>query len=444
VISLFRENISNYLVIILWVILGKTTPSIAQIFIPISFLYFIIQKNDLFLLIGMLLAIVISDNYYSWWIAPIKPIMLILLFLYTLFSSDLKPFRSFTKAFYLFFAYGVCLFAVSDYFSASVQKFSAYILMFLTIPSLIFKIQKEYGKDAFKHLTLFCVVVIGVSFLYKYVDPYSSYSHGGRLRGTFGNPNGLGMFVFFALSLFEISRKYLNLSYSRLEVYFIYVLFGLVVIATGSRSSLVAIGLFYLFRKFGGRSIAASVLILIGIIVFFQFFLNDLVQFLISIGLGDTLRLNVDGAQSVETGSGRLVAWNFAWEEIQKNLVFGKGWAHEEELFHSERIQLMLNMLNHEGGAHNIYLIFWMNTGIVGLILFFVPLINVFNQAYRKSKDMLPFLFGGLFLGSFEPWLAGPLNPYTITMLIILSMVFYFTPETQRNEENPEGNLVVT
>lgn len=441
-LELISERRPMYLTFALWVILGKYAPSIAQALIPLTVVYYMAQKMELELFISMLLVIIISDNYYTWWIAPIKPIILILLFLYTTFNAEISPFRNFSKAFFLFFLFGMCLWPLSDYIGISVQKFIAYMLMFITIPSLIHSIYRNQGYQVFKHVVVFLFLGVAISYLYRFLDPHLAYSHGGRLRGTFGNPNGLGMFVFFSLMFFEITKSKLNFTYSKIENWAIYVLFGLTLLATGSRGAMVGSGLFYLFRRLGKQSIFLSLVILALIVLFFQFFLNDLVYFLIDLGLGDALRLSSDEAQSIETGSGRLVAWNFAWEQIQKDFFFGKAWAHEEQLFHTEHIQLMLNALNHEGGAHNSYLIFWMNTGLIGMILFFIPLIRVFLKAYEINKDVLPFLYGALFLATFEPWLAGSLNPYTITMLAILGIVYYVNEDNSHIEE-PETDLAV-
>jgi O-antigen ligase len=147
-------------------------------------------------------------------------------------------------------------------------------------------------------------------------------------------------------------------------------------------------------------------------------------------GLGAQFR--IEESETVGFASGRAVAWKYAWEEIGKNYFFGRGWSYDE-IWIFGPIQQTLNMLNHQGGVHNAFLIIWLNTGIVGLITYGISLIYLFLKAAKNSMLALPILFGSLFVANFEPWLGASLNPYTILFLICLSVMLHL-PEIQSNE----------
>ena len=148
------------------------------------------------------------------------------------------------------------------------------------------------------------------------------------------------------------------------------------------------------------------------------------------LGLGNQFRL--EGAQSIENASGRTIAWRYAWEEIQKNMFFGRGWSYDEYWIFGP-IQKTLNLLNHQGGVHNVYLILWLNTGAVGLLLYLFSFIQLFFEAAKNSGLALPILFACLFVANFEPWLAASLNPYTIQFIICIAVILHI-PEINYEE----------
>ena len=143
-----------------------------------------------------------------------------------------------------------------------------------------------------------------------------AYSHGGRLTGLFGNPNGLAMFCLFSLLLFDVSRSLINFKISRNETIIFYFILLLCLILTGSRAALLSYILFFVFKQLSKSSPVIG-FVALAFIAFGSDFVGSLgYQFIESIGLSKELRL--DGDQGITTGSGRLIAWKYAWIEIQK------------------------------------------------------------------------------------------------------------------------------
>lgn len=81
-------------------------------------------------------------------------------------------------------------------------------------------------------------------------------------------------------------------------------------------------------------------------------------------------------------------------------------------------------MLGHQGAAHNMYLTFWLDTGLIGLILFLSGLLVTFFRASKRNKLAIPILYAILFSNNYESWLTASLNPFTIQLLFILSILF--------------------
>jgi O-antigen ligase len=138
--------------------------------------------------------------------------------------------------------------------------------------------------------------------------------------------------------------------------------------------------------------------------------------------------------QTLDFGSGRLYAWQAAWQEINKNFFWtGEGFAFAEESDWIEKYYLEIpDLIMHEGNIHNSFLTLWMNTGLIGLVLFMFPLLIIFGKAYAKTYYAVPVFFATMFLAFFESWLVASLNPYTIQFWMILTlMLTYNTPEVQ-------------
>jgi O-antigen ligase len=122
------------------------------------------------------------------------------------------------------------------------------------------------------------------------------------------------------------------------------------------------------------------------------------------------------------TLSGRSVAWEFAWQQIQTDFFIGKGFSYTEYIY---KINYdYLSMLGHQGAAHNSYLTFWLDTGLIGLILFLIGLGITFFKASKLSPLAMPLLYAVLLSNNFESWITASLNPFTIQLLIILSVIF--------------------
>jgi O-antigen ligase len=188
----------------------------------------------------------------------------------------------------------------------------------------------------------------------------------------------------------------------------------LAILLSGSRTSILAAILFLLFVRFYRYSPFIGFIAFVGIAFAAEIVSSNLVELVRAFKLEEYFRL-----ETLEEGSGRFIAWNFAWQEIQNQFWFGRGFAYDE--WYMDRHQDFLNILGHQGGVHNTYLIIWLNTGIIGLLLFLRAWVLLFIAGSRNTAVAIPALYLVLFSVSLEPWLAASLNPFTI--LLITSIV---------------------
>jgi O-antigen ligase len=106
---------------------------------------------------------------------------------------------------------------------------------------------------------------------------------------------------------------------------------------------------------------------------------------------------------------------------------------------HNVQTQQKLNDLGHQGNVHNSYLTLWLNTGIIGLFLFARGFLLSFIKASKNTRIAFPVMFTVLFSANFESWMTASLNPITIQLLIILTILT--SPEF--NEQKNESTLPV-
>src|SRR5204863_10137846 len=85
--------------------------------------------------------------------------------------------------------------------------------------------------------------------------------------------------------------------------------------------------------------------------------------------------------------------------------------------------QIRLNILGHKGAGHNSYLAYWLNTGLVGMVLYFSAFLYTFFKASKNTNIAMPVLYTVRFSATCESWLTSSLNPYCILLFTGLAIM---------------------
>ena len=192
----------------------------------------------------------------------------------------------------------------------------------------------------------------------------------------------------------------------------------------------MAIGIFLLFNYFNRMSSFLGIIVFLLIVLTYRIIEENFASIVSALGWEKYIRL-----ETINTASGRIVAWTFAWDEIQKNLFFGRGFFYTEYIFHLNMDSL--GRKGHQGNAHNSYLTIWLETGFVGLIFYLSALLSAFFRSFQNTKVTIAIMYALLFQIFFESWLASSLNPYTINLVIILVIA----TEARKEFNVPEEEL---
>lgn len=290
------------------------------------------------------------------------------------------------------------------------------MLLFYSVPIFVKRLYKEYGDDFLRNLIYFLVSLVICCLLLRFYSYDMAVSHGNRLRGLFGNPNGLGIFLILVFSAFFILTNLKPDLINRKEKWFFYIVILLCTFSTYSRTALVSVLMLMFVSRIFQLSNFVGILFFVTAAIFYNYIMDAFLYLISVFNLNQDLRV-----ESIQEGSGRFIAWKFAWDNIQTSIFIGRGFSYDESLMRANFYYL--SRLGHEGGVHNTYLIIWLNTGLIGLLLFLRGFFLSFIKAAKHTWIAFPFMFVIMFSISFEPWLAASLNPFTILFLTILTII---------------------
>lgn len=435
--EVIKNNLLFTFIMLSWLAAGMISSFLALLIIPLFLLLFRMNSRYQELFIGFLFILILSDSLEMKmaFAKTFKSLNIVLLALFLI--SDQKNFMPLNRMFYLFIPFMImafiCLIYAEKNLLPGAQKTISYFLLFIIVPNFVLKNYRDYGPAFFKNLLYFMLAIIVAGVVLIYVNREVAISHGERLRGVFGNPNGLGIFLILTFILFHIVNNCFPELFSRLEMIIFYLVIFYVTYKTGSRTALLAIVLFLVFTQAYRISPTLGLITFIASLLGAEFFMQNYETIIRAAGMEKYFRVD-----NLQQGSGRTVAWEFAWENIQKSMFVGKGFGYDEVLMRTNFDYL--SRLGHEGGVHNTYLILWLNTGLIGLLLFLRGFFLVFIKAAKRSPFAIPVMFAVMFSINFEPWLAASLNPFTIVFLTIATLLTdeEFVWNTENDLDNKE------
>jgi O-antigen ligase len=419
-LDFLRDELQFLLLILLWVGVALYGGPLLFVVLPLS--VFLMRSKELWaeMVFGFIIILVLSDmekDVFSGMRVIKTAKNTYLLSLATILVIDQKKFlpsSSIFNIFLPFFAYSFLPILFSNTIFISIQKTISYTLMYLLIPNYILYNFRIHSWQFIKNLVWFLTTVLLTGLVLFYGSDLGYV--GGRFRGLFGNPNALGIFSFLVMVIATTVNINHRALFTTGQKMLIYAVTLLSIVLTGSRTSLLATAIFLVFQRFFSRSPFLGFISLLAAIGIGEAVSSNIEAIISALGLEEYLRV-----ETLEGGSGRYFAWQFAWGHIQDYFVFGGGFANDEHIFGKWR--RYLEMMGHQGGAHSTYLSMWLNVGIVGLLIFLRSLFLLFIKAAKIAPVSLAILFSVLFSITYESWLVGSLNPFTILFIIIMTLV---------------------
>ncbi|HMN04864.1 MAG TPA: hypothetical protein PKD45_03985 [Flavobacteriales bacterium] len=418
-----RENSYTVGFLILWLVVAKYAALLMYVLLPLGVI--LLRRIDRWqdILFGFIMVLVLSDAGLEFpgmlvFKSAKSTYILVLALILFVDQARMYPLARLFTLFLPFFFYAMFPIIRNETPLVSAEKTLSYALLFLVVPNYVLYNFRLYKWDFFRNLVWFLVFVLVSQQLLPYFGNTELFYLGGRFRGWFGNPNGMAIFTFLTLVLFTVVNHLHRGLFTRWEVLFIQAVLFYYIITCGARTSLMSSLMFLMFIQFFRISTALGIISFVAFIGITELLASNLPYIITSLGLEEYMRVD-----TIASGSGRYVAWNYAWEQINArgDLLFGAGFEHEYNVFYAA--WRYLSSLGHQGGVHNSYLALWLNVGLVGLFLYFRSFVLAFIKAAKNTSMALAAMFSVLFSIIYESWLAGSLNPYTILLLVILTMM---------------------
>jgi O-antigen ligase len=439
-IDYIKDNGQFIFLLIVWTVAGVLVKESALLLVPLSLI--LLKRKGMYteIFLGFLFILFLSDNRHNEldFAKLVKDITLITLCAFVFLDRKNFVFRSgLAIPFTAFLLLAVALSIKHPDPLHSFQKVLSYALLLVFIPDYFTRQLSTDGRRFMYHIVWACTILLVIGFLLVFFKPDWPYLNG-RYNGLLGNPNGIGTFCCLTTILTALARYHYPDLFSKNQMLLIFGVIFLSVVMSRSRNGMFSILIFIFFMKFYRISYWYGFVIVLATAIVFQLINENLTTIVTNLGLGEFLRV-----EQLEDGSGRTIAWSFAWQEIQKNFLLGRGFAYEEYLF--EMNKEWLSMLNHQGGVHNTYLAVWLNTGLIGLALFLYGFFRNFVGKALGNYLTMPAMFAIMFQITFEPWFQSSLNPFTSLALLVIVLLQYEQPlgVTQPVEEKQEVSVPV-
>lgn len=421
IFDFFRNYLQFFAVVLMWIVVTIYMGPLIYLVMPATIFMWRARGQSQQIIMGFLITLVMSDiDPDILAMDPIKQaknfVMIALTIAFFMDRPKFEPLSDIFKIFLPFFIYAIFPLIFSGRIVVASQKTLSYALLFLLVPNWFMLNFRMYKWDFVRNLIYFICFILAVSPLIGEIRHWYTVIDG-RYRGTFGNPNGLGIFCFLSFLIVSVA-EYQNkqLFPTRIVRFVVYGIIIYNLIRCGSRTSATATVMFLLFSRFFSVSPFIGFVIFLGFVAALQYLTNNLANIVIALGLQEFMRVD-----TLEDGSGRYFAWAFAWEKIQDYFLLGGGFGNDEYVMRQN--YAYLRSQGHHGGVHNSYLTMWFNVGIIGLLIYFRSLFVAFVKASKLTPIAFAVLFSILFSALYESWLNGSLNPFTILVVIVLTMM---------------------
>lgn len=421
----YKAHIQFIFILVVMYVIGVWIEPLIYAIFPIVF-FLLGQKERYFEMLVCALWMLILSDYIPVdnatfadleFAKQLKPIIPLTLFIFFILNKEkFRPIPSFLNAFVPFFIISLIALYFSIKMQIGIQKTLSFILMYCMIPIYVNKLHRDHGEAFWKAFLTFIIGMLTIGVVLGVVIPQIGLLQGGgRFKGIFGNPNGLGVFLNLTFILWIVLEEFKICTFTKKERWYILAVILISLFWCGSRNGIISIFLFYAVYRIVKFNWFAGVLIILVFVGFSNLIFDLFIVVVEFAGLESYFRLD-----TLEAGSGREIAWWFAWTQIQDYFFLGGGFGHDENIMRAN--YYWLTYAGHDGGVHNSYLSMWFNSGIIGVILYYGALIKIYLNAFKFSPVVLAFGASVFFNSVYESWMVASLNPFTIMFLIILTI----------------------
>jgi O-antigen ligase len=421
VIAFLRQYSALLLGLALLYVSGRAfEPLSYAVLLIFSLRQFARKREDVLILLMMSIFILGDSRLWTlFFFKNLRIVMVLILTVKTLLDLFRRkyPLHPLTWVALLFYLLSAAVVARNPEPFLSFQKATSYfLLLFVVLHFLTYQLQLR-GEPFFRAVIYHSGWVLSIGLLLIVLNPsLAFFFETGRFRGVFGNPNGVGIYLNVMLPVYLLYYWRYSSRMPMFDKAWVLGVWLLSLLLCLSRTSIASAFLLLLLSLVFRRKSAFRYVLILALIPIFAFLsnLNNIIWLVKELGLAQQLRID-----TLASGSGRFFAWQWAMDQFTAYPLLGRGFAYEELLF--KNLPDWLILTGHQGEAHNSYISFLLNNGVLGLalILWFY---YRFLRRIPARWTLWPLVVSLFFSSFFEPWLHSSLNAFTIHLNICIGL----------------------
>ena len=337
-------------------------------------------------------------------------------------GRTVRRIKLFDAAALVFISYAFMSISYSPHPHLTLERSITILLLYISVFWIIWKYAYHQGPEKVASLILWVMWIIFIaSYFAIFIGPYRPFLNG-RFMGVFANPNGMG--VVSALILPMSLWKFIDTG--KKSALFLFLLIFLSLLLCGARGSinatLFALGYFIYARS--KRNNPFAFFATVSFVVIFIWIVETLAK--------EFFKTYIR-VESIPLLGGRLEAWQAAVNLIMDKPLFGYGFGVEDKLFSLKKIMFRMHYGTY---AHNSFLGILLQLGLLGFIMFFVPLFmllfkELFSRDENREIPVLRYalrasLIAGLICCMSESWIYSVGNTQVFPFwIMVMLLVFY-------------------
>jgi len=313
--------------------------------------------------------------------------------------------------------------------SLTFQRTISLVLLYVAVFWLSWDDTQQRGEESIVQLLIIVGILIFTSSALLALFPQGRQSDG-RVIGIMPNPNALGLVA----AIYTPLLAWGWLKYKSFLSLLSLILAVLTTVLSGSRNGFLGVSLSLVYLVIFSKS---SKFIITGVLVI------NVVALLFFLGVFDSIITEIPtlsrifNATVTDYSNGRFDAWADISGQIADSWLYGYGFGLDP---HGLSTSLRLEI-----GSHNTYLQNAYQLGVLGTLIFIIPLfllaMNTFKRVMSRSGLTLTHvlhavLISGLVSATFENWIYSPGNAFTFPFWACIMLLLYQQFE-KRGVEKP-------
>ena len=218
-VEAYKSNSQFILILMFMYVIGVWFDPLIYIVFPLMYGLYGLKGHYIELIVMAVWILILSDYIpvkgathadlkFAKDLKPIVP-----LFLFGFYFRNRSDFPPVSRVFIRFIPFFIAAFVALQYslkIDVGLKKYLSYILMYFSIPMYVNYLHKEYGEYFWKTLFTFIIGMLIIGLILGVAVPQIGVLTGGRFKGIFGNPNGLGIFLNLIFIFWTLLKEFKN------------------------------------------------------------------------------------------------------------------------------------------------------------------------------------------------------------------------------------------